>query len=120
MRTEKELLILLRKELVKIYNTGDGYLYLCFISERLFLEKLISKEDYIKLNSLISNNKRIFIDKFNGIDDNGFWMPNDFHNRYQALNYLIDRYEQKEHMTVVDSLKEIIINIIKKHRRWGA
>ena len=123
MRTEKELLILLRKELLKKYNKGERYLFLCNITDTMTEYEIITTKECCKLKELIYGNRILFANKFNAIKDRiVLWDGDDFHNRYQALSYLIERYEemdgmnpiqQKEHMASIASFKRIVLNYIK-------
>ena len=97
MRTEKELLILLRKELIKKYNKGEDCLFLCNITDEMTQYKIITTKECYILKKLIHDNRILFANKFNAIKDRiALWDGDDFHNRYQALSYLIERYDEMD------------------------
>lgn len=84
---------------------------------------LINREEHGIIFKLIENNFWLFVVKFNAHkNQNVYWDGDDFHNRYEALNYLINRYDemdelsptqQKEHMTSIASFNRIVLNYLK-------
>lgn len=110
MRTEKELLELLRKRLIKTFNIGKDNLYLCNMID--YMDD-IDNQERVLLHQIIKSNHGMFISKFDGHYGDAFWTWNDFHNRYEALNYLINKYEQKERITSIASFGRSILNYLK-------